>query len=386
MSENKKAAKLLSELERTLPILEEAVDISVCLERFMSVNEKYRDQYFPHLYLSLWKLALKIGKLSIAKLFAEKSLNYLVEYKKIPQLNHLLRSLEGSGLLKEKLIIYTKKKDILLGIKPNSIEFYKDEIDLMMNHPEYWKMYPSFISNYLTLEREWTIDQWKLCYEYILMAQFDKELFLLLMDKALELNKPKMQEKFIELLRDKKIKFKKAEISSRKNKLRVEKEKLIIDYDQVAMDLLSGTIGPTEEEQRRVLNSLKFISEEELLTRGLDMVVAFELLGMEQVVVSLCEQLTKRSKEIKTLIGVYYVWAQALVNMERYFKLIELVDEVLDNQPLYGDERLAFIYLKAEACLKLKRVKMARKLYLEIKTQNPHYRSVRERLKSIETN
>ncbi|MBP9681497.1 MAG: hypothetical protein KBD76_08840 [Bacteriovorax sp.] len=386
MSEKNKWAKILSELERDLPIFVEMADIKVCLERFMSVDEDYCDQFYPHLYFSLWKLALKLGKLNLAKKYAQKSLNHLIEFKRIPQLNKLLLSLEEVGFFKEKLGPYKTKRDILIGKRTDSIQYYEGDVELMMDHPEYWKSFPEFLSAYLVLEREWGIDQWKLCYEYILKNQFEKDLFILLMEKSGELNRPGFQKKFMELLNVKKIKFKKNELPKIEKTISAPKDRLIIDYDLVAMSLLSGAIGPTDEEQSRVLNSLKFISKEELRLKGLDMAIAFELLGMEQVVFCLCEQLVKISNDVKMIIGAYYVWAQSLESAGKYFKVIELVDEVIDTQPLFEDERVAFIYLKAEACLKLKKNKMAKSLYLEIKTLNPHYRSIRERLKIIEAN
>jgi len=76
---------------------------------------------------------------------------------------------------------------------------------------------------------------------------------------------------------------------------------------------------------------------------------------------------------------------QALMNRSEYFKAIDLIDEVLQDEPLYGEEQLAFLYVKAEAYLKLKKTKMAKELYVAIKKLNPHYRLVGERLKSLET-
>jgi hypothetical protein len=350
----------------------------------LSVEENYRDRYFSHLNFTFWKLALQVGKLNDAKILAEKSLKYLIEYKRIPQLDLLLRSLEEVGLLKNKLSNYQRKRDVLKGIRRDTFEFFSDDFEQLTDHPEHWKIYPEFVSNYLILDEEWSLKEWKLCYEFILKYHYEKALFLLLAEKAGELGKLEAQNFFIEFLKEKKIHFKKRESKLEKNKVFKNDQLLIIDYDQVAMDLLSGLTGPTDEEQNRVLNSLKFIPTEELLSRGQDMVVAFELLGMERVVLSLCEQITKISKDEKIIIGTYYVWGQALINLENYFKVVELADQVLEERPVYGEERLAFLYLKAEAYFKLKKMILAKELYLEIKKENPHYRLLRERLKVIE--
>jgi len=76
------------------------------------------------------------------------------------------------------------------------------------------------------------------------------------------------------------------------------------------MNLLTGAIEPNKEEQRRVINSLKYISDEELLAKGQEMIVAFELLGMEEVVISLCERLAKALTEVKQRASVFFVWAK----------------------------------------------------------------------------
>ena len=378
-------SKALSEIERSIPNLESISDFKNLLNQFESVDEDYRDKNFLHLYLSMWRVALKLGKLNLAKSYSQKALDYLITYKRIPQIKILISNLHAAGLFKNNLDIYQKKTEILLGKKEKLTKEDFHFFELMEDHPEHWKDFSEFLKQYLLINDEWSVNEWKLCYEYILINQFDKELFLILFAKAQESKSTKITNKFSTLFEAKKIKIKDYIPTPEQEKKSQKNEKLNVDYDQVAMDLLSGSIEPTFEEQRRVLNSLKLISDEELKTKGQHMIVAFELLGMEQVVLSLCEQMVKILDDVKEKASVFYVWAQALNNNGDFFKAIDLIDEVLNVEPLYEEERLAFVYLKAEACLKLKKIKMAKQLFMEIKKYNPHYRLVGERLKEIET-
>ncbi len=385
MGDNIKWASVLSEIERSIPNLEKTLDFKVLLDRFESTDEDYRDQNFSHLYLSMWRVAFNAGKLNLANKYSKKALNYLIKYKRIPQIKSFIQSLHDAGLIKKDPEEFLRKRDILIGKKNNIAADDFKNIDLMEDHPEHWKEFPEFLKQYLLLDPEWSIDQWKLCYEFILLNHFERNIFFSLMEKSHERKNNKFERKFTELFAAKKVRVRKLESFSEGNPTLKENEKLHVDYDQMAMDLLSGTIEPTDDEQKRVLSSLKYIPEEELLSRGQDMIIAFELLGMEQVVLNLCERMVGAVKDVKQLASIYFVWAQALSNIGDYFKAIDLVDGVLNKEPLYEEERLAFIYLKAEACLKLKKIKIAKELYLEIKKQNPHYRLVRERLKAIET-
>jgi len=108
-------------------------------------------------------------------------------------------------------------------------------------------------------------------------------------------------------------------------------------------------------------------------------------LGMEKVVLTLCEQMIKLTEDIKERASLYFIWAQALNNSGDFFKTIDLIDEVLAKEPFYEEERVAFLYLKAEACVKVKKIKMAKEIFAQIKKFNPHYRLVGERLKALET-
>jgi len=383
MSAHKNWTKELSEIESLLNSSED-FDAKSLLDRFESTDENFRDQNFSHLYLKLWKTAKNSGQLNLANQYAKKALDHLVSLKRIPKIKELLMEFRAEGILKKNREEYVRKCEILLG---NKVNFHNEDLkyfDLMDDHPEHWKEFKNYLKQYLLIVTEWGIHEWKLCYEFILVNQFDKDISYALMERAYELNRADLVKRFEQLFANKKIKVKKMSEPARP-KLQSKNEKLHLDYDQVAMDLLSGSIEPNEEEQRRVLSSLKFITEEELSKRGKDMIVAFELLGMEKVVLTLCEQMIKLTDDIKERASLYFIWAQSLNNSGDFFKAIDLVDEVLVKEPFYEEERMAFLYLKAEACVKVKKIKMAKDIFAQIKKFNPHYRLVGERLKALET-
>lgn len=380
----KKWSAVFFELEKSIPIAKTIEDSKNLLNRFESIEKDVRHKHAPKLYLQMWRVALKAGKLSLANSYAEKALQYLIEHKRIPQIKVFIQTLREAGLYKKDHEEYFEIEEILLGKRNKIVSFELKHIELYLYHPEYWKQSIEFIKQYLLIEEDWNQDLWKLCYEFILLHRFDKEIFRALLEKTRELNNKGYENKFLALFGLKKIKVRAYKTIESKNHT-ITQEKLNIDYDQIAMDLLSGAKGPSDEEQRRIINSLKYITKEELSLKGQEMIVAFELLGMEQVVLLLCESMINILVDVKQRASTYYVWAQALVNTSDFYKAIDLIDRVFQSEPLYAEEKLAFQYVKAEACLKLNKIKMAKELYVAIKKQNPHYRLVGERLKSLET-
>lgn len=383
MSTHKKWSEELSEIESVLNSVED-FDAKIVLDRFESIDEDFRDQNFSYLYLKFWKLAKASGRLTLANIYAKKSLDHLLLVKRIPTIKKLLQELQQEGIFKKQSFEYLRKCEILLGKKGDFRNKEMKYFDLMDDHPEHWKEYPEFLKQYLLVVGEWNIKEWKLCYEYILNNRFDKDVLYILMEKAFERGEVDLVFKFEKLFAAKKVRIRKL-ISSQAPEVFLAPEKLHVDYDQVAMELLSGEKSPNDDEQRRVLNSLKFLTGDELRSKGIDMIVAFELLGMEKVVLTLCDQVIQHTEDIKERASIFYIRAQALSNSGEYFTVIDLIDELLANEPFYEEERMAFLYLKAEACLKVKKIKMAREIFGIIKKFNSHYRMVGERLKALET-
>lgn len=380
---SKKETEKLLELERLIENSSTVEEKVHALTFFLEFEKENSSIELKHIYLKLWSLALAVGKITLANQYAEIATEYLIEFKRIPELKKLLESLRENGLLKSKMLNYYSLVEILEGKKKKLTKQDLNRIDLLCDHPETWKENGEFLKNYLVLESEWTFEQWKLGYEYVLKNFYDKELFLILYEKSKKFKDGKHSGAFEKFFYQKKIKIPK----SRKEIVNIKAEnnpKFQLNYDQVAFDLLSGKSDPNTEEQTRVINSLKYIPNEELKSKGNEMIVAFELLGMERVVFALCEKMIGLIEAPKERASLYFMWCQALFNCEQYHKCIDLITDVVAKEPLIDQELLAFTYLKAESCLKINNNKMAKDLFLHIKKINPHYRLVKERLKAFE--
>ncbi len=383
MAAPKKWSLILSEIESSISICDTAEDCKLLLNRFESVDVEYRNKN-ARFYLMMWKIAKRSGKLNKASEYIQKSLEYLINLKRIPQIKILIQDLLEEGHYKKEISEAILINKILSGNDKSDLNPELKYIEILAQHPETWKKSSGFLKQFLALDQNWKINHWKLCYELILFHHFDKSLFLILFEKSIELKKEKAEAGFLELFKTKKINLPIGK-NKENSKISTIKENLHLNYDQIAMDLLSGLKEPNIEDQNRVINSLNFIPEEDLKLKGAEMIVAFELLGMEHVVLVLCEKLLKIQKEPKLRASSYFIWVQSLYNLGEYYKAIELINEVLDNEPIFGDELIAFIYLKAEAFLKLKKNKNAKELYIQIQKTHQNYRLVKERLKTIET-
>jgi tetratricopeptide (TPR) repeat protein len=246
-----------------------------------------------------------------------------------------------------------------------------------------WKNSKNILKSFLLEESDWDLESWKLSYEYILKFYYDKDLFLNLAERARTLKKHDHVERFLSFLRSKKVNLKAFEVKSSPSP-KTKDDSLHVDYDQLAMDVISGVKEPSITEQKRILISIQNLNDEELLDKGKDMIVAFGLLGMDKVVVSLCERVIPLIKEVKQRAGVQFMLAQAYYNSNEFHKASDLIDDTFESEPLLPEETVAFKYLKAESLLKLKKYKAARELFISIKKYNPHYRLVRERLSELE--
>ena len=157
-----------------------------------------------------------------------------------------------------------------------------------------------------------------------------------------------------------------------------------VDYDQLAMDVISGEKKPSIAEQRRILISIQELNEQELKEKGKDMIIAFGLLGMEMVVIRLCERLIPLILEVNQRASIQFMLAQSYFESHEYHKVCDLIDDTFESEPLLQDESIAFKYLKAESLMKLKKYKMAKEIYIFIKKNSPRYRLVGERLRELE--
>lgn len=375
--DEKKWTLILRELDHAISNNDFADD-DLILSTFEKIDRKYREQNAQRYYFDLWKIAYRNGKIKLAKSYAEFILDYLIEYKRVPAIKKLVSEFKEYGLLKNN-----KKFQIAEVITGKLIPDYLEEFESHEYHPELWKNHRFALKSYLVTKEDWELEEWKLAYEYILKFHFDKDLFLHLTEKTIAMKKTESTGKFLDFLGKKDINT--GHFSETKKAAIKEKEiALNTDYDQLAMDVMSGALEPSITEQKRILVSIQSLSDEEILQKGKDMIIAFGLLGMDQVVVNLCGRIIPLITEVKERASLLFMQAQSLFNSSDYYKVIELVDDTFSKEALVPDEAMAFDYIKAESFLKLKKMKQAKEIYTKIKKQNPHYRLVGERLRSFD--
>ena len=377
--DEKKWASVLHELDLKISERENSEQDESIIWIFENLDSDYRDQHAQKFYFVMWKIAFKSGKIKLAKKYVENLLDYLIEFKRVPALKKLIAELSHAGLLNKHKKF--EMVDVILGKKRN---FLFESSDYFEHHPELWKSSKNILKNYLLEDTDWSLEHWKLAYEYVLKFYYDKDIFIALATKAQRLKKDTHLHNILKFLREKKVNLKAFESPLSNNIPATKQDNLNVDYDQLAMDVMSGVKEPSITEQKRILVSIQNLSDEELLDKGKDMIVAFGLLGMDKVVVRLCERVIPLVKEVKQRAGMQFMLAQALFNNNEFHRVCDLVDDTFETEPLLTEEMVAFSYLKAECLLKLKKYKAARELFLSIKKYNPQYRLVGERLRDLE--
>lgn len=376
--DEKKWTLVLRELDLLISENNSDLDESI-IWIFENLDSEYRALHAQRFYFEMWKVAFRSGKIKLARSYVETLLDHLIELKRVPALKKLVAELQSAGLLNHHKKF--QMIDVILGKKS---KFSLEDFDGFENHPEMWKNSKNTLKSFLLEESDWSNDHWKLAYEYVLKFYYDKEIFIALAEKSRAKKKADHTENILSYLRSKKVNLKSFEVKPTQAASKAD-ESLNVDYDQLAMEVISGVKEPSITEQKRILVSIDNLDDVELMDKGKDMIVAFGLLGMDKVVIRLCERVVPLLKEVKARAGVQFMLAQALYNNGEFHKVCDLVDDTFESEPLLDDEVLAFTYIKAESLMKLKKNKAARELFLSIKKYNPHYRLVGERLRDLES-
>lgn len=368
---------ILRELDHSLSRTLNSEEMDSVIWAFESIDKFFREKNAQKYYFEMWKIAFNSGKIKLAKNYAEFILDYLIEYKRVPAIKKLIAELTVAGLVKKS--IKFKSANAILGMNDDYSLEYSSLFD---SHPEMLKKFKQPLRNFL-LEGDWCINHWRLAYEYIIKFHYDKEIFYLLAEKAREKKKVNHEKNFLKYLVSKKVDIKEFD-KKKKSKPRVQESELNMDYDQLAMDLISGSIEPSIAEQKRILISINNLSDLEIVEKSKDMIIAFGLLGMDKVVMELCARAIPLMPDVKSRTSILFMKAQAMFNSSDYYKVVDLVDDMFENEPLLPDEMNDFDYLKAESLLKLKKYKNAEVIFMKIKKYNPQYRLVGVRLKYLE--
>lgn len=357
----------------------ENLDESTLIEIYEKMDSDFRQEYCFNINSKLWKHALKIGKVKLAKKYAQLAIDHLVKLKRIPYLQMFIAELKAHGL--GKLDFHETEVAIVQGNCASSKIDVNAHWEFLSLHPEKWRENKNFLKQHLVGLDRFSTEDWKLVYEYFLNFHYDEELLLKLNRHVQETNKDKFIEKFSKFLHSKNVKIEKV---IKKVSSETPSQNFKVNYDELALEVISGELNPTSDEQRKVMIGLRDISEKELLSKGVDMIVAFNLLGMDEVVKMLGERLIPLITDVRTRASVEFTCAQSLFEKQNFYAVIDYIDDVLEKEPLLDSELMAFEYLKAEALLKLKRIKQAHVLFTKINKRNPSYRLVHQRLKESE--
>jgi hypothetical protein len=129
---------------------------------------------------------------------------------------------------------------------------------------------------------------------------------------------------------------------------------------------------------------VKFYSAEEIQKDFEDMAIGFNLLEIPKVSLEILNRVDIQALETRDEINFYYLKAETLMRMKSYYKVRDLVEDVLMAKPLLVEESIAFQYLRAEAYYNLSYSKIALAQYKKIKTLEENYRLTEERISKIE--
>lgn len=349
------------------------------LSIFESFDLDFREKHAVQLYGELWKIAYRRGKIQLSKEYANFFINHLLEYKRIPQLVLLQQELKKIGFKKchEKASIFEElvgKKELINGTG----EYYSNL------HPELFRYSKEKLKKYLTEVEEWDSEDWKLCYEFIIRFYFDPDIFLKLHKQARILNKNHHFNSLQALLKEKNISIK-SDIEESNKKPIFGTEHNVLDYDQMALGLISGDVRPDVYEQKRILVFINQMNDEEIISRGKDMSIAFNFLGMDLVVTQLCRRIAPLVSDLKEQISLYFILAESLLNSGEYYEVVELCNELISGKPLNDGELLAFEYLLAESYFFLGKADRAKGIFKRLMKKNPNYRMIAMRIRVLES-
>lgn len=297
------------------------------------------------------------GKVHDAKNFADIVLKELFELKRVPAILKFISQNKELGYPLKKLINYEKWLAQLEGSQGSSVS----ELEWHLDH---FKSSKEFAKKYLLEEEEWGKEHFGLCYEYILQFGKDDEIF--------------------------------SKINAIKGSSSLDKKdnpphetpvkSLNFNYDQIAYELISGKKSSKEYEQSKIISELKMLEFDNLKNDGKEMATAFRFLGMDEVVLYICEKIYNTQVDVKERAGLKFLSIESLINLKKNHQAIQEIELFLNREPVFGEEKLAIEYLRAEAYFNLNKMTEAKKYFKEIQSKNPHYRFVNQRLKTLEAN
>lgn len=326
-------------------------------------------------YYIIWNFLNKSGKVSKALEYANLYLEHLFLYKKMPAIKNFISELKTANFPKKKIEKYEIKYALILGDKKFENTAVFDE--LFDWHDEHWKTHKESLKRSILASTSWNTDLVKMIYEYTLKYYFDQEIMEKYKENILE-NK-KYNKDFINYIKQKEI-----TLFNKKTETKVEQD-FTLDYDQLAYSVVTGK-KQSHDDEARVIISIEKMNYEELVQKGPEMLIAFRMLGMSEVVQLLADRLLTFDLSQKEKLSIAYVKCEALSEENDFYGLIKFVEEVIREMEVNQEVLKAFYYLCFETALRQKK-KIKAKAYAEkIKVLDKKYRDVNKRLMEIEKN
>ena len=115
-----------------------------------------------------------------------------------------------------------------------------------------------------------------------------------------------------------------------------------------------------------------------------DMIIGLNLLNLPAVALQLSEMVDSEVLTEEDKINLEYLKLETLMILEEYFKVRDMVEDMLGKYPVKGDELYSLLYLRAEAYLNLGQYENAYNSFSEIRSLKSSYRLVNQRLKELE--
>ncbi|MBL6988447.1 MAG: hypothetical protein ISR65_01640 [Bacteriovoracaceae bacterium] len=140
-------------------------------------------------------------------------------------------------------------------------------------------------------------------------------------------------------------------------------------------------------QQNNFIKLLQLIEKSFLLEHYGDLIICFLFLGMNHVakeVLSIVKTESADSNDIKIILDLEYFNVVILMEENSDFDALISIDQVLSSFPLFDEEKVCFMYFKAEILKKQGKVDQSHEVFKQIEKLAPNYRMTRKRITEVE--
>ncbi len=164
-------------------------------------------------------------------------------------------------------------------------------------------------------------------------------------------------------------------------------DSLLLEISQFLPETSDVNIDEVETNERALKKVVSMMPFSELLANAIDLIAAFNTLGMPGVSLLILEYLSNTSDnetDVKEVLNIKYLLIETYIESERLYKALNIAEEVCEKYPLIDSERICFYYLRAEILRRLGNVREALRFYVFVAKLDKNYRLVKQRLKEFE--